>query len=357
MRSTDTDRYPVRAGDKIIFSLSQIKSASAATPIVMGFKKEEDPDFKARRNRELSSASVKNTAYLQRAIESVPGVISCSIAVNFGPKTDPSGRPPNSIQISVFGGSDEQIAQAILESVAPGTTMIGAPVQIFDDQGTERIIRFSRVSQVPVYLIVNLYFESGKAPKSEAKKDEIRKKVRQSLSQTLLSLKQGEDVATTPYLQGALSFIPGLIGTIVRVKKDDTEFSKTLPINDLEIARPAENFLPDSSILIAGAPNKNILSVPINLELSLAVDSSFQDVTAVKSLIVRNISNIQSGNVSQFSTLSGIDTIPGALYVKSFQVNRKDIELSGKQHISFDKNETPTINENDIKITVEAENG
>ncbi|MGE7621684.1 baseplate J/gp47 family protein [Viridibacillus sp. NPDC096237] len=133
--------------------IEEITSVTNLLPAVGGTDKETDTPY---RNRLLKSNEAKGKAVpsaIETAILNVPGVRSVNSAINSTNVFDVEGNPPKSVHVYVFGGTKEDIAQALLDAVAGGIETVGEQVVIVKDiAGTEHIIRFDYAEILPIYM-------------------------------------------------------------------------------------------------------------------------------------------------------------------------------------------------------------
>ncbi len=134
-----------------------VTSVNNEFPTACGEPVEEDPEL---RERAISERSVGKTSALDAVVNRVRAVAGVSAAVgaeNTGTAIDAEGRPPGSIAISVRGGLDLDIAQAILDSNSAGVFTFGDEIiQLPDESGEIRTIRFSRVTIRDIFVKYDL---------------------------------------------------------------------------------------------------------------------------------------------------------------------------------------------------------
>lgn len=91
-------------------------------------------------------------------------IVSNSTGVTITPSF---GRPPHSFEIVVQGGSNVDIANAILGSQPAGIKSYGSTtVQVLDVFNNVQNISFSRPSQIPVYVVISLTTDTYNTPGS-----------------------------------------------------------------------------------------------------------------------------------------------------------------------------------------------
>lgn len=118
-----------------------------------------ETDIELRSRRDASTA-LRGIGYLDSMYASIlnlTGVTQCSVLGNDTNATDINGLPPKSFSVVVSGGEDENIANTIWDQKCAGILPFGnTNYDIIDDQGKVRTINFTRPSNIPVYVIVNL---------------------------------------------------------------------------------------------------------------------------------------------------------------------------------------------------------
>lgn len=127
-----------------------------------GLNVETDTAYRTRQDAELFAGGSSSTSSLRAKILKVPGVLECSVRENDTDNAlDPDGggvMPAHSIECIIWDGVvpsavDSGIAQIILDHKGAGATVIGASTAgAVDKMGVAHTVRFSRATQVPIYL-------------------------------------------------------------------------------------------------------------------------------------------------------------------------------------------------------------
>lgn len=105
----------------------------------------------------LPSATGSSIPALYAALMNIESVIAVKIFENSGNAIDANMLPPKSIEVVIQGGNNEDIAQIIYNKKPGGIDTHGSiEVAIIDEQGIERIVRFSRPENVNVYVIYEI---------------------------------------------------------------------------------------------------------------------------------------------------------------------------------------------------------
>lgn len=138
-------------------------SVTNPTDAMVGTEEESDVEFRARRDRSVARDAQAIIDAIFAEVRSVSGVTQAVVLendTNVGP--DANGLPAHSVHVIVVGGTDEDLGEAIFVKKTLGVTPFGTTtVQVEDDQGIPHDISFSRPTQVPIYVEVNLTTFTG----------------------------------------------------------------------------------------------------------------------------------------------------------------------------------------------------
>lgn len=132
--------------------------ATNATDAILGRNVETDEEYRLRRNALLQQAAASTLPSLVSGVFAVSGVTACSPLENTTDTTDVNGMPPHSFEMIVSGGTDAEVASAILSNKPAGgasygnTTITG----VADVLGNTHTIKFSRPVARNVYLTIDL---------------------------------------------------------------------------------------------------------------------------------------------------------------------------------------------------------
>jgi uncharacterized phage protein gp47/JayE len=138
----------------------------------LGLRVDLDPALRARRERELAtigSATVRAiTANVAQAFSAQ--ITNLTVFENENDLTDSRGLPGHSIEVLIFDGdvptvSNNALAQVIFDSKAGGIATSGnttaSASALVNGVESTLPVRFSRASQLPVYLIISLVKKPG----------------------------------------------------------------------------------------------------------------------------------------------------------------------------------------------------
>lgn len=146
----------------IVNTITGWSSVNNSQVAIVGKNRETDSEL--RRRRAISLIRSKGgivAAIANRVFEEVEGVTYVSWREN---RTDITvdGMPKHTYEIIVEGGLDQDIAEKINEASPAGIESFGTEsVNVTDSQDNTFTIKFSRISQVDIYLIINLTTDSN----------------------------------------------------------------------------------------------------------------------------------------------------------------------------------------------------
>jgi uncharacterized phage protein gp47/JayE len=135
-----------------------------ALDATVGKNQETDAQFRARRAASLVVAEGGTvSATVNHITKSVPGVTFAGGIENRTDATDgTTGLPPHSIQVTVIGGADQDVADAIWASKPGGTNTYGTTSgTVTDSFGHAQTVYWNRGVNVPMYLSVTLTRGAG----------------------------------------------------------------------------------------------------------------------------------------------------------------------------------------------------
>lgn len=124
----------------------------------------KETNTELRRRLEIKKIKSKGgvvSAIAARVREEVPGVTYTSWRENRKNTTDSNGLPSGTFEIIVAGGTNQDIAEKINEANPAGTDSHGEiTVTVIDSEGNSFEIKFSRISETLIYLVVNITVNS-----------------------------------------------------------------------------------------------------------------------------------------------------------------------------------------------------
>lgn len=145
--SIDTIVNPIAGWDEVTNTNTEI----------IGRDEETDEEYRLRRETSLTTSQGGTAPAMKNYIlNNVSGVTYCTYLENDTDSVDGNGLPANSINMIVEGGTNEDVASAILASKSTIKTYGTVTEIVEDSEGNSYQIKFSRITAVPIYLIVNL---------------------------------------------------------------------------------------------------------------------------------------------------------------------------------------------------------
>ena len=136
-----------------ITGVNSITNSLDADP---GANQENDANLRIKRRNELTAQGTGTQSSMIADVSQVQNVESASILVNRTPNI--SGvLSPHTFEIVVFGGADNDIAQAIWDSMPSGIFNFGSNSGIaIDHKGNNRTVYFTRPTEIRVYVSVTV---------------------------------------------------------------------------------------------------------------------------------------------------------------------------------------------------------
>src|SRR5690606_41362339 len=106
------------------------------TSLFRALNRGTDRELRERYQLSLARGGASTLDSIRASVLEVPGVWTATVLHNTSMETDPDGRPPKSVEVLVLGGADEDVAAAILDTVAAGIETYGnVEVDIHDAGG------------------------------------------------------------------------------------------------------------------------------------------------------------------------------------------------------------------------------
>lgn len=132
-------------------------SSTNALDATLGTDLETDSALRIRRQATLQASGSANAQAIRADVLEVPGVTQAAVFENPTDITDGAGVPPHAFEVVVQGGADLDIANAIWGSKPIGIATYGSVTQpIIDYTGTSQNVKFSRPTDVPIYVDVSI---------------------------------------------------------------------------------------------------------------------------------------------------------------------------------------------------------
>ena len=132
-------------------------SVTNLEPASPGLDAEGDGALRRRAEDELQGAGSSPAEAIHAALLRVPLVSDVVVWENTGDRTDLDGRPPHSVEAMVTGGDSAAIAAALWAAKARGIATYGnTSVTVADANGVAQAVRFTRPTDVNVYLVLQV---------------------------------------------------------------------------------------------------------------------------------------------------------------------------------------------------------
>ena len=161
-------------------------------PAYGGNDEETDEDYRERLVLENISKEGPTANGIRSALMNVSGVREVGIVDNDQNSTDEYGNPPYSVHVYVLGGADNDIAETLNDRVAAGVTLAGSKaVNITDDSGITKTIRFDHATEVPIFIQVEIKTSDS------WNQDDGPNQIKSDIAQKINALEMGQTVHLT----------------------------------------------------------------------------------------------------------------------------------------------------------------
>lgn len=170
---TETGPVAVSSGTLTVISTpvsgwTAITNASAG---ITGTDIASDADTRVEQESDLSAAGSTTAAAIEADIRyndasgaGVAGVLYCKCLENVTETVDGNGLPAHSIEVVVYTDGTTvtaELVEAIFKAKGAGTETYGAlSGTYYDDNGDSHLVRYSVVTDVPVYAVIHLQVDS-----------------------------------------------------------------------------------------------------------------------------------------------------------------------------------------------------
>ena len=221
--------------------VEEIYTVTNPIPATGGTDKETNDSYK-KRLLQANEGGGKSTANaVISALLNVPGVQSATAVFNKTMEVDADGNPPKSVHAYVLGGTKEDIAAALFDSVSGTSQTVGQEeVTVKDISGDDHVVRFDYAEEVPIY--VRLTIKTN--PKFETDgvtqlKDCIVGKIGGTDSKGVIQngLGMGQTVVISQ-LYNAVYQVNGLDDVIIEIGTDSTNLgTSNITIAKRQVAR------------------------------------------------------------------------------------------------------------------------
>lgn len=215
----------------IVNPLAGLTAVLNTLDATVGRAAETDNAYRARRAQELQIAGAGTVEAIRAKLFQVAGVTAVIVFENATDIPDLDGRPPHSFEAVVQGGDDQDIRD-MLWAVKPAGIATDGSVDgtIIDSQGQTHDIKFSRPTDLDLYVIIQLSVDDT----YPANGDVVAK---QSVIDAGNSLGIGKEVIVVPKLISVLAPIQGIQdATILIGTSPSPSSSANVPVGANEIA-------------------------------------------------------------------------------------------------------------------------
>ena len=163
VESGEIGNVPATEINTIVNPAADISTVIGESIEFKGEEAESDPDLRKRFLDARNGMGSCNAAAIRSALLRVPTVTHAGVVVNDTNLVDSDGRPPHSFECYIDGGNDyhKEIAETIFDKKPIGIKTVGTISQeIVDIGGYTRIINFSHVKRIPVYIRLSIKTDS-----------------------------------------------------------------------------------------------------------------------------------------------------------------------------------------------------
>lgn len=245
-------------------------------PGLAGAQQEADSALRVRRDQELAAPgnttfdAIRANVLKVNEGSSDPNhqpPIACTVFNNDTDITDANGVPPHSIEVLVQGGTTNDIAQAIWNSVGAGTRTYGSTTTVVtDSQGNSQLVNWTRPTEVQIWVTISGRYDATKWPTAS---DAV---VAQTMLSALLTYTASwpiaRDVRTSPLLAALMRGPAGTTGGVAVVPADPS-------------ASPVPGLLEVDGLFVGTATGmSSTAQIPITPRQIAVFDSTRVDVTA-----------------------------------------------------------------------------
>lgn len=163
-------------------------SVTNPTAATVGVAVEQDDELRVRQSQSVALPSLTPFDAVDGALANISGVTRHKLYENDTGSTDSNGLPEHSISAIVDGGDVTEIAQTIRGKKGQGVATYGkTSITVPDKYGNPHIINFSRSTDVPVYVSIELKVFTGYT-------SQIGEQIKQAVADYINSLTIGDSV-------------------------------------------------------------------------------------------------------------------------------------------------------------------
>ena len=155
--AVETGSYAMPSGtvNTIVTPVSGWSSILNTTAGATGSPRETDSAFRIRREQSINKGYSTDDAIRAKLLDEVDNISSATVTSNRTSSVDSDGRPSKSFEAVVVGGTDQDVADKIWETMPSGIEPYGNTlVTVVDSEGISQDVYFSR--SVTLYIWVNI---------------------------------------------------------------------------------------------------------------------------------------------------------------------------------------------------------
>lgn len=154
-RSVEFGPIVAQSGDisDILTPAAGWNTAKNLADATLGSFEQTDEELRISRENEVALPGTGTPPAVRAQLLATDGVTNASVFFNVTDAVDDEGLAPHTAEVLVLGGDDDVIRQVLWENVPLGIRTVGTVVgTIFDEEGFEHEIRFSRPEEVPIWV-------------------------------------------------------------------------------------------------------------------------------------------------------------------------------------------------------------
>lgn len=179
---------------------------------ILGREEETDSEYRSRRDASLQIAGSGTVDAIRSRLLNLEGVTAVIIFENDTDIEDEDGRPRHSYEAVVQGGEEQEIFDEIWISKPAGIETFGnLEGTVVDSQGFNQLVKFSRPTELDVYLEIDISVDSAMFPQNGATT------IEQAVLSWGNSLGIGYDVIVYPKLMAQLCVVDGVEDVAIRI--------------------------------------------------------------------------------------------------------------------------------------------
>lgn len=193
--------------------VDSVNNLNAATG---GQDQESDAEFRKRYDDSIEKGGTATVNAILAAVREV--ATDVQVFKNNSNTTDADGRPPKSVEVVVLGGTDEDIAYAIFNSIAAGIEPYGTTsYTVTDDAGNQHAVKFSRATTKDIYVTLDI-IKNANYVGDDAVKDAVISYIggTKTDSSQVLGLSFGQDVIYSKVV-AAVASLEGIDDVTVKI--------------------------------------------------------------------------------------------------------------------------------------------